>query len=104
MQTPSAELTNQTPKQAFAIRLAAAAEDQPKCDADEDADYPVAEGEEAVIDKEGKLVVISTDRRVLRGGSFNYQASLVRSSDRSNDVPPFRDYNSGFRPARTFTP
>ena len=64
-------------------------------------DYP--EGEEAVIDKEGNLVVISTKSRVLRGGSFNGPASYVRSADRNNDVPTSRHY-SGFRPAKTFTP
>ena len=42
--------------------------------------------------------------RVLRGGSFNNQASNVRSADRNGDVPANRLYYYGFRPARTFPP
>jgi len=61
--------------------------------------YP--EGNKATDDTEDELVVKSTDSRVLRGGSFVYQASNVRSASRDNFVPT-RRYNSvGFRPART---
>jgi len=67
-------------------------------------DYPEAEGEAAVIDKEGKIVAISTVSRVLRGGAFNLLASIVRSSSRNNNSPSNRNVNVGFRPARTFIP
>jgi formylglycine-generating enzyme required for sulfatase activity len=40
--------------------------------------------------------------RVLRGGSFDYLASLVRSSYRNGNGPPNRSLYYGFRPARTF--
>ena len=39
--------------------------------------------------------------RVLRGGSFNNQASNVRSAYRNNNVPANRNNNNGFRPAST---
>jgi sulfatase modifying factor 1 len=39
--------------------------------------------------------------RVLRGGSFNYRASSVRSARRIDNVPASRNYFNGFRPART---
>ena len=39
--------------------------------------------------------------RILRGGSFYYQASLVRSAYRHMDVPAYRSSTSGFRPSRT---
>jgi serine/threonine protein kinase/formylglycine-generating enzyme required for sulfatase activity len=65
------------------------------------ADYPVAKADEAVADKEGELVVTSTDSRVLRGGSFLNRTSNVRSAFRDNFVPTGRGNNFGFRPART---
>jgi formylglycine-generating enzyme required for sulfatase activity len=45
-----------------------------------------------------------TNSRVLRGGSFVGQASLVRSAHRILYVPANRVIGFGFRPARTFTP
>ena len=50
-----------------------------------------------------KIVLVSIVQysRVLRGGSFNNQASIVRSAYRSNYVPTTRIYDYGFRPART---
>jgi len=39
--------------------------------------------------------------RVLRGGSFLYEASRTRSSERVVNSPPFPDYNRGFRLVRT---
>src|SRR5947209_20083735 len=39
--------------------------------------------------------------RVLRGGSFNNQASNVRSANRNNNVPANRNNNNGFRAAST---
>jgi hypothetical protein len=38
---------------------------------------------------------------VLRGGSFNNQASNVRSANRNNNAPANRNNNNGFRPAST---
>src|SRR5262249_19252971 len=46
------------------------------------------------------LVVRSTDGRVSCGGSFNVQASFVRSANRSNNVPTLRVLDFGFRLAR----
>jgi formylglycine-generating enzyme required for sulfatase activity len=60
-----------------------------------------SEGNKATDDTEDELMVKSTDSRVLRGGSFYYLASLVRSAFRSPTVPTFRNYTVGFRPART---
>ena len=51
-------------------------------------------------DVEGELE-ISSSHRVLRGGSFNNQASTVRSSDRYSSVPTGRNSNFGFRVPRT---
>ena len=66
--------------------------------------YPAGKGDEAAEDKEDGLVANNTESRVLRGGSFFYQASYVRSSYRIYDVPSFRNSYYGFRAARTFTP
>ncbi len=66
--------------------------------------YPDTKGDKAVEDEEGKLVVISTDSRVLRGGSFLSQASSVRSAYRSYDAPTDRGNLYGFRLSRIFIP
>jgi formylglycine-generating enzyme required for sulfatase activity len=63
--------------------------------------YPTGAGDKAAEDQEDGLVVTSTDGRVLRGGSFLTQASVVRSASRLNLVPTYRDSNCGFRLART---
>jgi formylglycine-generating enzyme required for sulfatase activity len=56
-------------------------------------------------DVEDILSVISTDKRVLRGGSFLYAAGTVRSADRVGPQPPsYWSSTVGFRPARTVTP
>ena len=57
-----------------------------------------------VEDKEGKLVIVGTESRVLRGGSFDTRASNVRSSLRNYNAPSTRADDFGFRLARTFTP
>jgi serine/threonine protein kinase/formylglycine-generating enzyme required for sulfatase activity len=67
-------------------------------------DYAVSKGGEAIEDKEDMLQIVSSNSRVLRGGSFFTQASDVRSADRTRFVPTVRSSNVGFRPARTFTP
>jgi formylglycine-generating enzyme required for sulfatase activity len=42
------------------------------------------------------------DYRVVRGGSFNYRTSSVRSANRFNLPPGFPNDNLGFRAARTY--
>jgi eukaryotic-like serine/threonine-protein kinase len=65
------------------------------------SNYPHIRGNEISEDKEAVLVVVSTDSRVLRGGSFLSRASNVRSANRSNNVPTFLTDLFGFRLART---
>jgi formylglycine-generating enzyme required for sulfatase activity len=67
-------------------------------------DYPASKNGEGIEDKEGALSIKSTVNRVLRGGSFGAQASLVRSADRFGYVLTSSRGHVGFRPARTFTP
>ncbi len=52
-------------------------------------------------DGKGIEDIRDANRRVLRGGSFDYPASYVRSALRYNDVPTNRYGGNGFRPART---
>jgi formylglycine-generating enzyme required for sulfatase activity len=66
--------------------------------------YPSVRGEEAALDQEDAPVVSSGESRVLRGGSFDAQASYVRSASRINNVPSFRAFDFGFRLARTLGP
>jgi formylglycine-generating enzyme required for sulfatase activity len=40
--------------------------------------------------------------RVLRGGSFGYPTSFVRSATRVFNPPDYRNLNYGFRAARTY--
>jgi formylglycine-generating enzyme required for sulfatase activity len=65
-------------------------------------DYPASKNGEGIEDKEGELSVEPTMIRVLRGGSFTYQASNVRCANRNRNVPTNRANSVGFRPARTF--
>ncbi|MFM8477980.1 MAG: formylglycine-generating enzyme family protein, partial [Planctomycetaceae bacterium] len=46
--------------------------------------------------------VVDTSSRVLRGGSFNFSATLVRSASRSSDRPDLLVNNGGFRVSRTY--
>jgi formylglycine-generating enzyme required for sulfatase activity len=48
--------------------------------------------------------ITDMESRVLRGGSFAYQATNVRSANRVRNVPSIRILGVGFRPARTITP
>ena len=66
--------------------------------------YPQGKGEEPEDDNEDILSINNQNSRVLRGGSFNFQASLVRSANRNYNVPTYRFFIIGFRPARTFMP
>jgi serine/threonine protein kinase/formylglycine-generating enzyme required for sulfatase activity len=65
------------------------------------ADYPQVKGDEISEDNEGTLIVLGTSPRVLRGGSFANHASSVRCADRYWTVPTVRNFNTGFRVART---
>jgi formylglycine-generating enzyme required for sulfatase activity len=65
--------------------------------------YP-AEQDKLIDDIEDTLNIISTDNRVLRGGSFLYAALTVRSADRMRVLPSYWSYTVGFRPARTIAP
>jgi formylglycine-generating enzyme required for sulfatase activity len=57
---------------------------------------------ESNADNKDIEVVKDKDRRVLRGGSFDDPASLVRCADRLRYVPTVRYGFVGLRPARTF--
>jgi formylglycine-generating enzyme required for sulfatase activity len=63
--------------------------------------YPVPKDDEAAEDKEDFLSIKPLNGRVLRGGSFNLRASVVRSANRVRNVPTTRYAYVGFRPART---
>jgi serine/threonine protein kinase/formylglycine-generating enzyme required for sulfatase activity len=63
--------------------------------------YPSVEGDGSAEDQEDGLMVSSSVGRVLRGSSFDAQATYVRSASRISNVPTFRAYDFGFRPART---
>jgi formylglycine-generating enzyme required for sulfatase activity len=66
--------------------------------------YPVVQGDAAVEDKEGELVVNLTNPRVLRGGSRDYPALFVRSAQRDIAAPSAKYLAFGFRLARTLPP
>ncbi len=66
--------------------------------------YPAVKEGETIEDKEDIIDIDSTKSRVLRGGSFDDPASDVRSANRTNDGPAYRNVYNGFRPARTFIP
>jgi len=63
--------------------------------------YPTGKGDEVAEDKEDQSVISPAQGRVLRGGSFVHQASIVRSANRFSYAPTNRFNNYGFRPART---
>ena len=66
--------------------------------------YPTVKGEEVTEDREDRRLDISTDSRMLRGSSFGYPPSRVRSAFRNSNAPEYRSSYYGFRPARTLTP
>jgi formylglycine-generating enzyme required for sulfatase activity len=65
-------------------------------------DYVASKGGQRLEDNEDRLQIVSTDGRVLRGGSFLTPASNIRSSHRFANEPASRSVDVGFRPARTF--
>ena len=63
--------------------------------------YPESKDNETHEDKED-ILIISLDNRLLRGGSFDVPAFIVRSAFRQGVVPTYRsDGDVGLRPART---
>jgi eukaryotic-like serine/threonine-protein kinase len=66
--------------------------------------YPKALDDKSIGDIEDMQPIDKTNDRVLRGGSFNSQASVERSASRYYMVPASRHYLLGFRLARTFIP
>ena len=58
--------------------------------------------DESIGDSESLHELSESQRRVLRGGSFGYDASFARSADRTGDRPDLRTVNVGFRAARTY--
>jgi eukaryotic-like serine/threonine-protein kinase len=64
--------------------------------------YPSTKDGQASEDKEDSLNVVPTVSRVLRGGSFNVQPSILRSAHRIPNQPATRINAFGFRVARTF--
>lgn len=65
--------------------------------------YP-ASNDDRVEDQEGELVVLRTEGRMLRGGSFSTQSFAIRSAYRANLVPTTPITFAGIRPARTILP
>ena len=59
---------------------------------------------EGMDDMEKKEKLSDSSYRVLRGGSFNYNAANVRSAYRSTLRPDSRVTNNGFRASRTLPP
>jgi formylglycine-generating enzyme required for sulfatase activity len=66
---------------------------------DEISGYPSGS---AAADAPNTSALSDSSRRVLRGGSFDVQASSVRSARRGDNVPAVRVVDHGFRPARTY--
>ena len=66
--------------------------------------YPKSKENEAYEDEED-ILSISLDNRLLRGGSYDVSASIMRSAFRIGVVPTYRsDGDVGLCPARTLTP
>ncbi len=60
--------------------------------------YPTDKGE----DIEDMLSINIQDSRVLRGGGFVNRSRVLRCALRSGNVPTYRDFTVGLRPARTY--
>ena len=55
-----------------------------------------------VNDKEQAEKISNSNSRVLLGGSFYFNAAIVRSSNRLSNQPDLQDSYIGFRVARTY--
>ncbi len=70
---------------------------------DSEGDYVT--GNDGNLVNHGDVTRVSDGaRRVMRGRSFLYRASNVRSADRFFDTPAYRYFTVGVRPAKTFVP
>jgi eukaryotic-like serine/threonine-protein kinase len=68
-------------------------------------EYRTEKGDEAIPDQEDSMTTIDLGlARVLRGGSFDTRASIVRSARRNASLPAVLHSDHGIRLARTFTP
>jgi formylglycine-generating enzyme required for sulfatase activity len=67
------------------------------------ASYPALSGE-AAFDAPSATEIDKIGRRVLRGGSFYFRPSFIRSASRLVYLPVDRSDDVGFRPARTYHP
>jgi formylglycine-generating enzyme required for sulfatase activity len=65
---------------------------------------PYPQAKKASDDREDGLVIVSTESRLLRGGSFLHNPVYVRSAFRDSYGPSHRVGNIGIRPARTLPP
>ena len=65
---------------------------------DANGSYPLDEA----ADQPSSEEVLDAGRRVLRGGSFSFHSSYVRSANRNANQPGYRNLNYGFRAARTY--
>jgi formylglycine-generating enzyme required for sulfatase activity/tetratricopeptide (TPR) repeat protein len=63
-------------------------------------DYPLKGSAE--LASPASLMALRDGRRLLRGGSFTRQAFDVRSSNRSNLLPVYRNYDNGLRASKTY--
>src|SRR5262249_22791524 len=64
--------------------------------------YPPEAAGKATIDAQMDAEFSDNVVRVLRGGSFNYSAALLRSANRDRNRPTIRVSDNGFRPSRTY--
>ena len=64
--------------------------------------YSVVEPGDSVNDEGDKKIVRDEYSRVLRGASFLFQSSGVRSAYRDYIQPGYLDFSVGMRPARTY--
>jgi formylglycine-generating enzyme required for sulfatase activity len=71
------------------------------CQGEFQGDYAASKGGKALEDEDDRLEIVSTNSRVMRGGSFDFHASDVRCASRNAYAPSLR-VNVGFRPARTY--
>jgi formylglycine-generating enzyme required for sulfatase activity len=64
--------------------------------------YPQGNDDDKTDNTNLLSVILDKDPRLLRGGAFFYPAGIVRSPNRYRIVPWYHDFDSGFRPARTY--